>query len=218
MHIISKIIIWLFLVCSALLGYGGNSHPVVIEQYPVISQVTQLRKQLIEVAETQVSIQELTGNNDGPQVEKYLKSVGLGKGYPWCVAFVVWCHLQISENFQIPITAWSPAMFKYNVVYHRFHKRIMKWIPRGGEVFGKYFPSKKRIAHVGIIKEKFSNHYHTIEGNTSLIGAILQNMNLTPAEEENLDRNGIWVAQKIRKPEDIFIASDFIEAKELKQH
>ena len=196
MYTISKIIIWIFLVCSAILGYGGNSRTVVIEQYPVISKVTELRKQLIKIAENQVGIRELTGNNDGPQIENYLKSVGLEKGYPWCVAFVVWCHLKIDKDIQIPITAWSPALFKYNVVYHRFHKRIKDWTPRGGEVFGKYFASKKRIAHVGIIKMKFSNHYHTIEGNTSLIGAILKKMNLTRTEKENLDRDGIWVAQK----------------------
>ena len=217
MYTISKIIIWVFLVCSAILGYGGNSRTAVIERYPVITEITELRTQLIKIAESQVGIRELTGNNDGPQIEKYLKSVGLGQGYPWCVAFVVWCHLQISDNFQIPITAWSPALFKYNVVYHRFHKRIMEWIPRGGEVFGKYFASKKRIAHVGIIKMKFSNHYQTIEGNTSLIGAILKKMNLTRTEKENLDRDGIWVAQKIKKPKDIFIASDYIGGKEIKR-
>jgi hypothetical protein len=64
---------------------------------------------------------------------------------------------------------------------------------------------------------KFSNHYHTIEGNTSLIGAILEKMNLIRTEKENLDRDGIWVAQKIRKPGDIFITSDYIGGLEIKQ-
>jgi hypothetical protein len=124
MHTFSKIIVWFFLVCSAFLGYGGNSLPAVIERYPKISEITRLRNKLIEIAESQIGIRELTGNNDGSQVEQYLKSVGLVKGYPWCVAFVVWCHLQISAEFKIPITAWSPALFKYNVVYHWFQKRI----------------------------------------------------------------------------------------------
>ena len=101
MHTISKIIIWLLLVCSAFLGYGGNSIPTVIENYPTLSHVTELRKQLLEIAESQIGIRELTGNNDGKEIEAYLKSVNLGKGYAWCVAFVVWCHLQISCDFSI---------------------------------------------------------------------------------------------------------------------
>src|ERR1044072_9000961 len=31
---------------------------------------------------------EATGRNDGPRVEHYLSRVGLGKGYPWCAAFM----------------------------------------------------------------------------------------------------------------------------------
>jgi hypothetical protein len=213
MHTISKIIIWFLLVCSPFLGHGGNSRPLVIEAYPVFPEVIQLRKQLIKIAESQVGIRELTGNNDGPQVEQYLKSVGLGKGYPWCVAFVIWCHKQL--NIQIPVTGWSPALFPRNVVYHRWHKRIREWNPRGGEVFGKYYNSKGRIAHAGIIREKFGKHFHTIEGNTSLIGAILEKMYLTQREKDEMDRNGIWVAHKIRKPEDIYIAADYVGDKEI---
>jgi len=217
MHTISKIIIWLLLVCSAFLGYGGNSRPLVIENYPTLSQVTELRKQLLEIAESQIGIRELTGNNDGKEIEAYLKSVNLGKGYAWCVAFVVWCHLQISCDFPIPITAWSPAMFNTNVVYHKYHKRISEWIPKGGEVFGKYYTSKKRIAHVGIIEKKFSKHFITVEGNTSLIGAILTKTNLTQREKDTLERDGIWVAKKIQKPQDIYIASDHIGSAEIQK-
>jgi uncharacterized protein (TIGR02594 family) len=42
------------------------------------------------VAESQLGITEATGNNDGPQVTTYLRSVGLGSGYAWCAAFVNW--------------------------------------------------------------------------------------------------------------------------------
>ena len=213
MHTFPKIIIWLSLVCSSFLGFSGSSIPPVIEDYPVIPGVTELRKDLINLAESQVGVRELTGNNDGEQVEDYLNSVGLGKGYAWCVAFVVWTHNQL--NIEIPKTAWSPALFTGNVVYHRWHKRIKEWIPRGGETFGVHYNSKGRIAHAGIINKKFSNHFHTIEGNTSLIGAILNKMNLTQKEKDELDRNGIWVAQKIRKPEDIYIASDYVGAREI---
>jgi len=174
-----------------------------------------LRQQLLEVAESQVGVRELTGNNDGKQIKAYLKSVGLKEGYAWCVAFVVWCHLQISYDFLIPITAWSPAMFTSNVVYHKFHKRFSEWIPRGGEVAGIYYASKKRVAHAVIIERKQSNHFITYEGNTSLMGAILDKMNLTQKEKDELDRDGIWVAKKIRNQNDIYVASDYIGGAEI---
>jgi hypothetical protein len=215
MHTVSKIIIWLFLVCSSFLGFGGNSIPPVIENYPVIPKTTELRKQLLAIAQNQVGVRELTGNNDGKQIKEYLKSVGLKEGYPWCVAFVVWCHLQISYDFPIPITAWSPALFTHNLVYHKNHIRMSEWIPRGGEAAGIYYASKKRIAHAVIIERKQSNHFITYEGNTSLMGAILDKMNLSREEKEELDRDGIWVAKKIRKQKDIYVASDYIGGKEI---
>ena len=215
MHTLSKIIIWIFLVCSTFLGFGGNSIPAVIENYPVIPRVTELRKQLLDITESQVGVRELTGNNDGKQIKAYLKSVGLKEGSPWCAAFVVWCHLQISYDFPIPATAWSPAMFTHNLVYHKHHIRMSPWIPRGGEVAGIYYASKKRVAHAVIIERQQSNHFITYEGNTSLMGAILDKLNLTREEKDELDREGIWVAKKIRKPNDIYVASDYIGGEEI---
>jgi len=217
MYTFSKIIIWFSLVCSSLLGFSGNSIPPVIENYPVIPRVTELRQQLLEVAESQVGVRELTGNNDGKQIKEYLKSVGLKEGYAWCVAFVVWCHLQISYDFPIPITAWSPALFTHNLVYHKHHMRMFPWIPRGGEVAGIYYASKNRVAHAVIIERKQSNHFITYEGNTSLMGAILDKMNLTREEKDEMDRDGIWVAKKIRKPDDIYVASDYIGGAEIRK-
>ena len=47
----------------------------------------------LEIAASQLGIVEKK-NNSGPDVEKYLASVGLGAGYPWCMAFVYWCCTQ----------------------------------------------------------------------------------------------------------------------------
>ena len=46
----------------------------------------------LQVALSQEGISEQPKNsNSGPVVNQYLKAVGLGKGYPWCMAFVYWC-------------------------------------------------------------------------------------------------------------------------------
>lgn len=55
----------------------------------------------IAIASTQVGVKELTGKNDGVEVESYLKSVGLGKGYAWCMAFVYWVFLKACDSLKI---------------------------------------------------------------------------------------------------------------------
>ena len=44
----------------------------------------------MKTASSQLGVKEATGHNDGPAVEGYLKTVNLGKGNPWCSAFVNW--------------------------------------------------------------------------------------------------------------------------------
>lgn len=42
-----------------------------------------------------------SGSNKGPDVEAYLKSVGLGPGNPWCQAYVYWALDQLSKKLGI---------------------------------------------------------------------------------------------------------------------
>lgn len=44
---------------------------------------------VVQIALSQVGVRE-HGQNAGPEVEKYLREVGLGPGYSWCGAFVAW--------------------------------------------------------------------------------------------------------------------------------
>lgn len=114
---------------------------------------------IITIAASQIGVRELTGKNDGVEVTKYLNSVGLDKGYAWCAAFVSWVHDQAGVTGAK--SAWSPS-----------------WLPRDrlvknakpGDVFGIYFRSKNRIAHVGIIEVPGATTI-TIEGNTNEAGS-----------------------------------------------
>lgn len=38
------------------------------------------------------------GSNKGPDVEAYLRSVGLGGGFSWCAAFVYWCFDKAAQD------------------------------------------------------------------------------------------------------------------------
>lgn len=45
----------------------------------------------VATALSYVGTTERTGRNDGPEVEAFLRSVGLGPGPPWCAAFTTFC-------------------------------------------------------------------------------------------------------------------------------
>lgn len=173
----SKNIRWLaFAICLYFSIGNVSSQPV--------------RNELREVYTSQIGVREATGHNDGKEVQKYLHSVGLGKGYPWCAAFVTWSHNQV--NIPNPESAWSPNWFKSNVIYRAdWRKNSVTILP--GMVFGLYFPEKKRIAHVGFIDGEDHNNYYTVEGNTNGAGS----------------REGDGVYRKIRAKKSIYIISDY---------
>jgi hypothetical protein len=171
----------------------------VLEGYPELPETILLRKELVFVAESQVGVRERTGKNDGAEVEMYLRTVGLGKGYAWCAAYVTWCHEEL--NIPNPQSAWSPSWFNSNVVYRKHHVRIRPFTSRKGQVFGLYYDNLKRIGHVGLITGEGKLHYYTVEGNTSGEGV----------------REGDGVYRKIRRKENIHIVSDFVGYKEIKE-
>ncbi|WP_420582083.1 CHAP domain-containing protein [Reichenbachiella sp.] len=122
-----------------------------------------------------IGVREATGQNDGIEVEKYLATTGLGKGFAWCAAFVNY-HLT-SCGVETPKSpAWSPSWFTANVIYHKGELTYRDYgykRPRSGDVFGIYFKSKQRIAHVGFVDQwPTRNRYLvTVEGNTNKAGS-----------------------------------------------
>jgi len=111
---------------------------------------------IIEIANNELEVRELTGRNDGPRVEAYLSAVQLKKGDPWCAAFVSWVYKQ--AGFPRPRTGWSPALFP-------IFRLARSALP--GDVIGIYFPQLKRIAHVGIVTQQRGKWIYSIEGNTT---------------------------------------------------
>ncbi len=122
---------------------------------------------LIKTATSQIGVHELTGNNDGEKVEQYLSSVKLKKGNPWCAAFMAWCHDQC--GIKHPVSGYSPDWFKGKAVYKT--RELFPNRNYSGYVFGLYFPSKKRVAHVGLVERSDGNYFITIEGNTNEAGS-----------------------------------------------
>lgn len=151
-----------------------------------------IRDSLQKSYTSQVGTREATGNNDGARVENYLSVSGLREGYPWCASFVAWNFKQV--GIDAPRSAYSPDWFISNVVYKKTWQKV-DYKSKKGQVFGLWYESKKRIAHVGFIDGEDKNNYYTVEGNTNEAGS----------------REGDGVYRKMRSKKSVYIISDYVE-------
>lgn len=160
----AKIILGLVCLLSAglIVGYAGALDS------PGDSEKV-LTEKVAKVYTSQIGVRELTGRNDGTQVEQYLSLTGFKKGAPWCAAFVSWCYDK--AGVKAIASAWSPAWFPPGkTIYHKGN--FSKQKPRQADVFGIYFAKQKRIAHVGFIDSWPDGDYAiTVEGNTNAAGS-----------------------------------------------
>lgn len=117
---------------------------------------------------TQLKVRELTGKNDGKEVEAYLKSVDRKKGDAWCAAYTSY-NLQFLKargyNVDYIKSGWSPSWANNKYVIWKKGKPYVPFVM--GDVFSIYFSNLKRPAHVGFIYEDKGNSVITQEGNTS---------------------------------------------------
>ena len=134
----------------------------------------------LQVAQSQNGVTEKPKNsNAGPEVEIYLKSVGLGKGYAWCMAFVYWCVLQSSIKLNVvnPLKKTGGVLDQFN-----FCKKMIVKTPKPGYIFIMDFGHG--VGHTGFVDKILPNgQIQTIEGNTNDDGS----------------REGYEVAIRIRK-------------------
>lgn len=123
-----------------------------------------LKEKAIEIAKTQLGVQEIPLNtNKGPQIKEYLKSVGLNEGFSWCMAYVYWCFKKASEELKIVNTAIKTAGVLD--AWNKANIKIKSTTPQIGSVFIMDFG--KGQGHTGIV-ESFDNLYiNTIEGNSN---------------------------------------------------
>lgn len=152
-----------------------------------------IRDKLQKVYTSQIGVKEATGNNDGHEVEAYLATTGLGKGYPWCAAFVSWVFEQ--EGLDRPKTPWTPALFPKVAVIWPDGGRT----PQKSDVFGIYFKSIDRIGHAGFIESWGSNFVVSVEGNTN----------------DNGSSEGDGVYRKRRRTKTIHVVADWVEQNQI---
>lgn len=144
------------LLCAVLCAYPAYSSPT-------------LRDEVAATYTKEVGVREATGKNDGNEVEKYLKSVGLGKGYAWCGAFANWVlkqHQITTPKGAAMAMAWFPNS-------HTIWQRGTGETPQRADLFGLYYSHLKRIGHVGFVErwDEASGYAITVEGNTNEAGS-----------------------------------------------
>ncbi len=153
-----------------------------------------LRDCLKETYSSYIGVRETEGNNNGPEIRLFLKSCGLVGKYAWCAAFVNYCYKECGiETVKSP--AWSPSWFTNDKVIYKRDNTIKRQ-PQPGDVFGVWFSSKNRVAHVGFIDEWSNGKSYaiTVEGNTNVAGS----------------REGDGVYRKRRLKRQIYVVSSYV--------
>lgn len=136
----------------------------------------ELSQKALEIAVSQEGVSEQPkGSNRGPEVDEYLRSVGLDpKGkYAWCAAFVYWCFAQAATQLQV-----SNPVFKTAGVLNHWNKAKARKILGGvaladpnlikpGMIFIMKFGGG--TGHTGFVRriDPIQKLIYTVEGNTN---------------------------------------------------
>jgi hypothetical protein len=153
---------------------------------------SQLVKAAIEFAATQLDVRENPlGSNRGPEVDEYLRAVGLdpvGGSFAWCVAFTHFCYLRAAQslNRQNPhiktpgvLKHWNQAARTPGVIrVTRAEALADPTLVKPGSLFIIDFGDG--FGHSGMVIGTANGRLTTIEGNTNDSGS----------------RNGIGVFQR----------------------
>jgi hypothetical protein len=108
--------------------------------------------------------EEPKDSNSGQAVEAMLKLTGLGKGYPWCAAFVSWVgRAAYGKDWPLPLTAGCKALGDAAEA-----KGLLVNRPLPGDVFLVWFPKLNRFGHTGfVVSVGEGGVCRCIEGNTN---------------------------------------------------
>lgn len=118
----------------------------------------------LKIATSQLGVEESPrSSNAGEAVEKYLKSVGLGKGYAWCMAFAYYCYKEASAQLSV-----TNPLYKTGGVMKQWNESVEERssTPEPGCLFIQ--DHGKGTGHTGFVEKVLpGGKIQTIEGNTN---------------------------------------------------
>jgi hypothetical protein len=154
--------------------FGDTSVPLEVRP------PTPLLAKALQVATTQVGVREDPRRpNRGPQVDAYLRSVGLDPAgaHPWCAAFVYWCFERAAERVRTP----NPLVRSASVLEHWTQGPLAgartvtaeaaaadPFLVKPGFVF--VIDAGRGRGHMGLVERAGPGTCVSIEGNTNLAG------------------------------------------------
>lgn len=107
------------------------------------------RADILTIAQSQIGLGEVGGNNKGMYVRRYLNG---REGLPWCAGFVSYCV--VKDGIRIPYTLRARDFLKLGIKVSN---------PKPGDLI---VFSRQGGGHVGIVEKITKDTITTIEGNT----------------------------------------------------
>jgi hypothetical protein len=152
----------------------------------------------LDLAESYIGTTELTGNNDGLEVEQFLGSVGLKKGNPYCAAFISFI-LDETPGIKSPTirTALASKFITNTSIDAKQVLRGTEAIPDGSIVIWQ--KGNTIFGHAGFVESQLSsNRFRTIEANTR-----------SGTYGDQSDGDGVWRRQRSILPGNYFRITKF---------
>lgn len=127
----------------------------------------------IQIALSYDGVREV-GRNDGPEVRKFLASIDLNPGDPWCAAFVCFCVKEAAKQLGV-----TPKFVYGGSVYKLWTRNpdLQLSKPAYNSIFlidHGLSKAGSRIGHTGFCVGRNQSHdesLETIEGNTNSAGS-----------------------------------------------
>lgn len=132
-----------------------------------------------DLAVQSIGIVEQEGkDNHGEMIAKYLKSVNLNEGHPWCAAFLKYMFIKSAGFLNEELSEGFLALDGYTPNWKAYAEKHNIWISvdeakkdpskiKKGFAVCFYSSEKKRIYHIGIVVSSSETGVLTVEGNTS---------------------------------------------------
>jgi CHAP domain-containing protein/putative peptidoglycan binding protein len=140
------------------------------------SPASPLLAKVLEVAASQIGvIEDPPNSNRGPQVDEYLRTVGLdpeGQHYSWCAAFVYWCFQQAADQLGVnnPLIKTAGCLDHWNrATCPEITKQAALKDPsliKPGFIF--IIDHGDGSGHTGLVESSGGGLLTTIEGNTNI--------------------------------------------------
>lgn len=154
-----------------------------------------IQKEIVRIAQSNVGIREVGGNNSGPEVRMFQGAVALAPGsWPWCAAFTAWVLREALKTAEGSAYLAGKDMEKWRCK----DARAFAWedwaVARGLSVFPEAVAAKAGdfvvfdFSHIGVIAEDqktLRSNILCIEGNTNGAG-----------DRDSTTGDGVWLKSR----------------------